>query len=122
MASEKKSKSSVPRKMPGGDERPKQHSYLVTFKDEVESAKSAGKGRAAVVQAKTARTTALREKLRQFVQSSGLAPQVQQIGEAMAFPMVSIICTPEAARQLSELPEVDSVLSDGPDLVLIDET
>ena len=68
--------------------------------------------RAGVVRRGTQRTEAFLTRLRQWVHDSGMDDQVSEFGEPMAFPMVTVTCTPAVAERIERLPEVEAVMPD----------
>jgi hypothetical protein len=54
---------------------------------------------------------AFQERLRKFLKQEGLADQVV-IGEPTSFPLFALKATPEAARRIAKLPEVQELVRD----------
>lgn len=74
--------------------------------------------RASVVRANAQRAARFLESLGTWLEREHLAPQVSALGEPMAVPMLAITCTPEVARRIDELPDVEGVLRDTDDIRL----
>jgi hypothetical protein len=84
--------------------------YVVNLKPE--KSPEATSGRGAIYERNAARAARFLDALRRLVDERGLSSQVAGTGEPMGFPIVTLTCTPEVARLIEGMPEVDSVYLD----------
>jgi hypothetical protein len=97
-------------RMPGSDSGANEGltDYLILLKDE-DSDEGGGD---AFYQAGLARNAAFQERLRDFLQRKEVADQVATVWPPTVFPVVAIRATPQVAKLLKELPEVEDVVRD----------
>src|SRR2546422_299505 len=73
-------------------------------------ASSSAGGRAEIVHEGLGRSAAFRQELLSWIKKTRHAAHVAWIGEPNALPMLDIVCTPEVARLLRTLPDVEAVV------------
>jgi hypothetical protein len=91
--------------------------FVITLHAEDPPARN--RGRREVYEDNSARTASFRKELLRFLEEQGLSSQVAGIGETMGFPMLTLTTTQAVARRIEELPGVDAVFKDKPDLGLV---
>jgi hypothetical protein len=91
--------------------------YLVLLK-EAEEAGGAPQGRREVYESGRERGKAFERKLKRDLAERGLADQVAAV-TSTSFDLLAVRCTPEAAKAIASLPEVEGVTIDRDDLRLV---
>jgi hypothetical protein len=101
-----------PERMPGSQPESSagMADYLIVLKD---SEEGEGEGsRSAFYHSGVARNAAFQERLRKYLRAKGVADQVAVFGEPTVFPLVALHSTPEVAKLVRELPDVEDVVRD----------
>jgi len=98
-------------RLPGeSSERPGMQQYLVMLREEKPLGKRPKRGD--VVDQNLDLTRRFQRNLRKSLEEHGLWSQVAHMGEPMAFPLVTLSCTPEVADFVAKLPDVEEVVQD----------
>jgi len=77
------------------------------------------RGRREVYETNLARSTRFRQELLRWLDEQGLSAQVAGVGEPLAFPLLTLTCTPTVARRIETLPGVDAVFEDNAGIGLV---